>query len=149
MLLTGKLGPVMQESAQAALSLVKSLSKQFRLSDRTFKKNDLHVHIPEGAVPKDGPSAGIALATALASALTGRAVRKDIAMTGEVTLGGRVLPIGGLKEKVLASFRDGVKTVLYPEANRKDLPEIAEDVRKAMKLVPVKNIDEVFKIALS
>jgi len=147
-MLTGKLGSVMQESAQTALSLVKSRSKKFQLNDQAFSKTDIHVHIPEGAVPKDGPSAGIAMATAIVSAVTMRAVRKDVAMTGELTLRGRVLPIGGLKEKVLAAFREGVKTVLYPRGNDKDLPDIPDNVKKALKLVPVDVIDDVFRLAL-
>jgi len=147
-LMTGKLGSVMQESAQAAFSLVKSRSAQFKIRENDIKKKDLHIHIPEGAVPKDGPSAGIALATALVSAMTGIPVRKDIAMTGEVTLRGRVLGVGGLKEKVLAAFREGVKTVLYPKPNNKDLPEIPENIRKKIKLIPVETIEDVFKIAL-
>jgi ATP-dependent Lon protease len=146
--LTGKLGTVMLESAQTALSLVKSRSQKFRISDKIFKKSDIHLHIPEGAVPKDGPSAGIALATAMLSSFTTRAVTKDLAMTGEVTLRGRVLPIGGLKEKVLAAYREGVKVILFPRGNEKDLPEIPENVRKSLKLVPVYNIDDVFQHAL-
>jgi ATP-dependent Lon protease len=146
--LTGKLGTVMLESAQTALSLVKSRSQKFRISDKIFKKSDIHLHIPEGAVPKDGPSAGIALATAMLSSFTTRAVTKDLAMTGEVTLRGRVLPIGGLKEKVLAAYREGVKVILFPRGNEKDLPEIPENVRKSLKLVPVDNIDDVFRHAL-
>ncbi len=147
-MLTGKLGNVMQESAQAALSLVKSRSEKLGLRTKSFNKTDLHVHIPEGAVPKDGPSAGIAMATAIVSALSGRAVRKDLAMTGEVTLRGRVLPIGGLKDKVLAAYREGIKEVLYPVGNEKDLPEIPENVRSGIKLVPVETIDDVFARAL-
>lgn len=147
--LTGKLGSVMQESAQAALSLVKSMNQEFHIKEHAFQKQDIHVHVPEGAVPKDGPSAGIALATAIVSALTHRPVQKNVAMTGEVTLRGRVLPIGGLKEKVLAAFREGISTVLYPKANEKDLHEIPVDVQKAVRLVPVESIHDVFKIALT
>ncbi len=147
-ILTGKLGNVMQESAQAALSLVKSRGEKLGLRQKSFNKTDLHVHIPEGAVPKDGPSAGTAMATAVLSALSGRAVRKDVAMTGEVTLRGRVLPIGGLKEKVLAAYREGIKEVLYPRGNEKDLPDIPENVQKALKLIPVDTIDDVFARAL-
>lgn len=147
-LLTGKLGSVMQESAQTAYSLIKSRTEKFRLSSPTFRKMDLHVHVPEGAVPKDGPSAGIAMATAILSAITGRPVKKDIAMTGEVTLRGRVLPIGGLKEKALAAYREGIHTIVFPKGNEKDLPEIPETVRKAVKMVPVQQVDEVFEFAL-
>jgi ATP-dependent Lon protease len=147
-LLTGKLGNVMQESAQTALSLVKSRSEKLHIRNKAFHKTDLHIHVPEGAVPKDGPSAGIAMATAIVSALTGKAVRKDVAMTGEVTLRGRVLPIGGLKEKVLAAYREGIKEVLYPTGNEKDLPEIPENIRSEIKLIPVESVDDVFERAL-
>jgi ATP-dependent Lon protease len=149
-IVTGKLGDVMQESAQAALSYVRSQSGELHIRrEAQLKDRDLHIHIPEGAVPKDGPSAGIAMATALASALTGRPVKKDLAMTGEITLQGRVLPIGGLKEKVLAAHREGVLTVLYPRANQKDLEEIPQDVRKALKLVPVATMADVLSHALA
>jgi ATP-dependent Lon protease len=147
-LLTGKLGAVMQESAQTAYSLIKSKTEKFGLKSPGFQKMDLHVHVPEGAVPKDGPSAGIAMATAILSALTGRPVKKDVAMTGEVTLRGRVLPIGGLKEKALAAYREGIQTILFPKGNEKDLPEIPEIVRKAVKMIPVQQVDEVFEHAL-
>jgi ATP-dependent Lon protease len=128
--------------------LIKSRAKKFGLREKSFRKIDLHIHVPEGAVPKDGPSAGIAITTAVLSALSGRPVLKDVAMTGEVTLRGRVLPIGGLKEKVLAAFREGIKTVLFPKGNEKDLPEIPENIRKALKLVPVESVDDVLKMAL-
>ena len=147
-LLTGKLGSVMQESAQAAFSLVKSWSKRLKINDKVFKKMDLHIHIPEGAVPKDGPSAGIALTTAILSAFTGIPVLKDLAMTGEVTLRGRVLAVGGLKEKVLAAHREGIKTILFPKPNAKDLPDISESIRKKIKLIPVETVDQVFNLAL-
>jgi ATP-dependent Lon protease len=148
-ILTGKMGDVMRESAQAAFTYVRSQAGELKIKGQDLLKDrDLHIHIPEGAVPKDGPSAGIALATAVASALTGRAVKKDLAMTGEITLQGRVLPIGGLKEKVLAAHREGVHTVLFPRANQKDLEEIPEDVRKALKLVPVASMAEVLDRAL-
>ena len=146
--ITGKLGTVMQESARAALSYVKSVSESLGVPDAVFKTRNFHIHVPEGAVPKDGPSAGIALATALASLITERAVTPGLAMTGEITLQGRVLPIGGLKEKVLAAHRSGVKIVLYPEANRKDLEEIPKDVQAAVELVPVRHIDQVLERAL-
>lgn len=142
-LLTGKLGNVMQESAQAAISWVKSRASSLKISGKKLYKMDLHVHVPEGAVPKDGPSAGIALAVAIASALTGRPVREEMAMTGEMTLRGRVLGIGGFKEKVLAAYREGLKTVLFPKSNEKDLAEIPESVRKNIKLIAVESIDQV------
>lgn len=146
--LTGKLGEVMQESAQAALSYIRSVAKKLGLKEDFFKDLEVHIHIPEGAIPKDGPSAGIAMATALASVLTGRAVRKDVAMTGEITLRGRVLPIGGFKEKILAAFREEMKTVIFPEGNKKDLEEIPKEIQKKLKLIPVKSMDEVLGIAL-
>ncbi|MFA6028874.1 MAG: endopeptidase La [Elusimicrobiota bacterium] len=146
--LTGKLGVVMQESAKAALSWVRSVSDRLGVPAAVFKTSGFHVHVPEGAVPKDGPSAGVAIATALASHLTGRAVRAGVAMTGELTLRGRVLPIGGLKEKVLAAHRCGIRTVLYPDQNRKDLEEIPADVREALEMVPVSRIEQVLEAAL-
>ena len=146
-LLTGKLGSVMQESAQAALSYVKSAAKRYGPAP-AFKSRDFHVHVPEGAVPKDGPSAGIAIATALASQVLGLPVRKDVAMTGEITLRGRVLPIGGLKEKVIAAHREGVKTVLFPRGNQKDLEDIPKDIQADLKLVPVTTMDQVLDLAL-
>lgn len=147
-MLTGKLGDVMKESAQAAYSLIKSHATEFGVAESNFRKKDLHIHVPEGAVPKDGPSAGIAMATAIMSHLTGRPVAKDVAMTGEVTLRGRVLPIGGLKEKVLAALREGIKKVIFPDGNKKDLPEIPDIVKKSIELIAVKSIYEVFNIAL-
>ena len=146
--LTGKLGDVMKESAQAALSYIKSSSKKLNINDKIFKEMDFHVHVPEGAVPKDGPSAGIAIATALASVAMGKRIKKDVAMTGEVTLRGRVLPIGGLKEKALAAYREGVKVVLFPDGNRKDLEDIPKDIQKKIKLIPVKHMDEVLHLAI-
>jgi ATP-dependent Lon protease len=146
--LTGKLGDIMKESAQAALSYIRSSSKKLKINDNIFKDSDFHIHVPEGAVPKDGPSAGIAMATALASAVTNRPVKKKIAMTGEVTLRGRVLPIGGLKEKVIAAYRDGIETVLFPEDNIKDLTDIPKDIQDKVKLIPVKHMDEVLKLSL-
>ncbi|MCX5783324.1 MAG: endopeptidase La, partial [Elusimicrobia bacterium] len=142
--MTGKLGNVMQESAQAAMSYIKSKG----ISRINFAKNDFHVHVPEGAVPKDGPSAGIALATALASLVSKRPVKKGVAMTGEITLTGRVLPIGGLKEKVLAAFREKITTVIFPKGNEKDLEDIPQKVKKEMKLISVSHLDEVLKLAL-
>ncbi|UPT72414.1 MAG: endopeptidase La [Elusimicrobiota bacterium] len=146
--ITGRLGEVMTESAQAALSHVKSVAAELGIAEDAFRRRDFHIHIPEGATPKDGPSAGIALATALASLLSGRPVAAGLAMTGEITLRGRVLPIGGLKEKVLAADREGLKTVLFPEANKKDLEEIPAEVLKRVKMVPVAHFRDVAALAL-
>jgi ATP-dependent Lon protease len=145
---TGKLGDVMKESVQAAESYVKSRSYAFGIAPATFEKRDIHVHVPEGATPKDGPSAGVAMVTSIVSTLTGIAVRKDIAMTGEITLRGRVLPIGGLKEKLLAALRGGLKTVLIPKENEKDLAEIPDNVKRNLTIVPVGSADELLKHAL-
>ena len=145
---TGKLGDVMQESVSAALSYVRSRSISFGIKPTLFEKRDIHVHVPEGATPKDGPSAGIAMATSIVSVLTGIPVRRDVAMTGEITLRGRVLPIGGLKEKLLAALRSGITTVFIPKDNEKDLAEIPDNVRKHLKLVPVAHVDEVISQAL-
>jgi ATP-dependent Lon protease len=138
----------MQESAQAALSYVRTRARQLRLPDRFYEGIDIHIHVPEGAIPKDGPSAGIALATSIVSALTRKPVRHDIAMTGEITLRGRVLPIGGLKEKILAAHRGGVNKVLIPLENKKDIEEIPKRVLKKVELVLVDHMDEVLKQAL-
>jgi ATP-dependent Lon protease len=146
--LTGKLGTVMSESAQAALSHIKSIAGRLGVSPEAFKDIDYHVHVPEGATPKDGPSAGVALAAALASLVTGRPVKQGLAMTGEITLKGRVLPIGGLKEKVLAAHREGIGTVLYPELNRKDLEDIPAEILPDIRLVPVRTVDEVLELSL-
>jgi ATP-dependent Lon protease len=146
---TGKLGDVMKESVQAAESFVKSRAVEFGIKPTLFNKRDIHVHVPEGATPKDGPSAGVAMVTTIVSVLTGIPVRRDVAMTGEVTLRGRVLPIGGLKEKLLAALRAGIKTVLIPEENEKDLADIPENVKKGLEIVPVKSVDEVLKTALT
>jgi ATP-dependent Lon protease len=146
---TGKLGDVMQESVSAALSYVRSRSIVFGIKPTLFEKRDIHVHVPEGATPKDGPSAGIAMATSIVSVLTGIAVRRDIAMTGEITLRGRVLPIGGLKEKLLAALRAGITTVFFPKDNEKDLAEIPDSVRKALTLIPVSHVDDVIRQALA
>jgi ATP-dependent Lon protease len=145
---TGKLGDVMKESVQAAESFVKSRAVEFGIKPTLFNKRDIHVHVPEGATPKDGPSAGVAMVTTIVSVLTGIAVRRDVAMTGEVTLRGRVLPIGGLKEKLLAALRAGIKTVLIPEENEKDLADIPDNVKKGLKVIPVSNVDQVLKTAL-
>jgi ATP-dependent Lon protease len=146
--LTGKLGEVMQESAQAALTCIKSRAERLGMSLDFIRKRDLHIHIPEGAIPKDGPSAGITLATAMASALTRVPVRKDVAMTGEITLRGKVLPIGGVKEKLMAAHRFGITTILLPKDNEKDLTEVPEEVRKAIDVNLVETIDEVLALAL-
>ena len=145
---TGKLGDVMQESVSAALSYVRSRAVNFGLKPTLFDKRDIHVHVPEGATPKDGPSAGIAMATSIVSVLTGIAVRRDVAMTGEITLRGRVLPIGGLKEKLLAALRAGITTVFIPKDNEKDLAEIPDNVTKNLTLVPVAHVDDVIAQAL-
>lgn len=148
-MITGKLGDVMQESIQAAFSYIRSRSLQFGLKPDLFEKKDVHIHVPEGAIPKDGPSAGIAMCTAIVSVLTGISVRKDVAMTGEVTLRGNVLAIGGLKEKLLAAHRGGIKTVIIPFDNEKDLADIPENVTKGLRIISVKHVDEVFNLALS
>ncbi len=145
---TGKLGDVMQESVSAALSYVRSRSIRFGIKPTLFEKRDIHVHVPEGATPKDGPSAGIAMATSIVSVLTGIPVRRDVAMTGEITLRGRVLPIGGLKEKLLAALRAGITTVFIPKENEKDLAEIPDNVKKHLKLIPVAEVDDVIAQAL-
>ena len=145
--LTGQLGNVMKESVQAAFTYVKSSAKKLGINENMFKDTDFHVHVPEGAVPKDGPSAGLAMATALASVCMNKPVRKKLAMTGEITLRGRALAIGGLKEKVLAAYREGIDMVLFPEANKKDLVDIPENVKKKIKMIPVKHMDEVIKYA--
>lgn len=147
--LTGNLGTVMKESASAALSYIRSHAKQLGVNADCYKTKDIHVHFPEGAVPKDGPSAGIAITTAMVSALTGIPVRRDIAMTGEVTLRGRVLPIGGLREKTMAALRNGISTVIIPAENEKDLEEIDQTVRAALRFIPVQQVDQVLALALT
>ncbi len=149
MTITGKLGDVMQESIQAARSFVQSNSVSFGIKPTVYEKRDIHVHVPEGATPKDGPSAGVAMVTSIVSVLTGIPVRRDVAMTGEVTLRGRVLPIGGLKEKLLAALRGGIKTVLIPKDNEKDLGEIPDNVKKGMEIIPVHHVREVLGTALA
>ncbi|MBV9331567.1 MAG: endopeptidase La, partial [Alphaproteobacteria bacterium] len=146
---TGKLGDVMKESIDAARSYVRSKATSYGVKPPMFDKIDIHVHVPEGATPKDGPSAGVAMATSIISVITGIPVRRDVAMTGEVTLRGRVLPIGGLKEKLLAALRSGVTTVIIPQENEKDLAEIPENVKSGLKIVPVSNVSEVLKTALT
>lgn len=146
--LTGQLGDVMKESAQAGYTYIRSRAAELGLEADFYEKNDLHIHLPEGAVPKDGPSAGVTMITAMVSALTGRRVKGRLAMTGEITLSGRVLPVGGIKEKMLAAYRWGIRTVLLPQRNVQDLEELPEEVRKEMKFIPVRHMDEVLKLAL-
>jgi ATP-dependent Lon protease len=146
--ITGKLGDVMQESIQAAMSVVRARANQLGLASDFYQKHDFHVHVPEGATPKDGPSAGVAMCTAMVSALTKIPVRADVAMTGEITLRGEVLPIGGLKEKLLAAHRGNVKIVLIPEENRKDLTEIPKNIRDDLDIRPVRWVDQVLEAAL-
>jgi ATP-dependent Lon protease len=148
LLLTGQLGDVMKESGRAALTCIRARSEKLKIDEKFYEENDIHVHFPEGAVPKDGPSAGITMTTAIVSALTDKKVRADVAMTGEITLRGKVLPIGGLKEKSLAAYREGIYTVIMPKANERDLDEIAPEVKAKMKFIPVETIDEVLKVAL-
>jgi ATP-dependent Lon protease len=145
---TGKLGDVMQESIQAALSVVRKRSKQLGIAEDFYQKTDLHIHMPEGATPKDGPSAGIAITTALVSVLSGIPVRADVAMTGEITLRGEVLPIGGLKEKLLAAVRGGIRLALIPEENVRDLAEIPDTIKNRIEIQPVRWIDKVLELAL-
>ena len=147
--LTGSLGDVMKESAKAALTYIRSRAEELSIDPDFYKNKDIHIHVPEGAVPKDGPSAGVTMTTALCSALTGRAVVKTVAMTGEITLRGRVLPIGGLREKSTAAFKNGMKTVLIPEDNRADLDKVNETVKKAIEFIPVSSLDEVLSVALA
>jgi ATP-dependent Lon protease len=146
--ITGKLGDVMQESVQAANAYIRSRAATFGIKHNIFEKRDIHVHVPEGATPKDGPSAGVGMITSIVSALTGIAVRKDVAMTGEISLRGRVMPIGGLKEKLLAALRGGLKIVLIPKENERDLPEIPDNVKKGLEIIPVSTVDEVLAKAL-
>ncbi|TMA56089.1 MAG: endopeptidase La, partial [Deltaproteobacteria bacterium] len=148
LILTGQLGDVMKESAQAALSLVKSRAETLGIDSDIFKKNDVHIHIPAGAIPKDGPSAGVTLFVALVSLLTGRRISKDVAMTGEISLRGLVLPVGGIKEKMLAAKRAGISTVLLPELNRRDLEEIPAAGRDGIRFEFLKTADEALRLAL-
>jgi ATP-dependent Lon protease len=148
MQITGQIGNVMQESAQAALSYLKSRSRQFDIDPGIFENLDIHIHIPEGAIPKDGPSAGITMCTALVSAYTGREVRKDVGMTGEITLRGHVLPVGGIREKVLSAHRSGLKIVILPKRNAKDLVDVPKRARSELQLVFVDHIDQVLEVAL-
>jgi len=149
LMLTGKLGTVMQESAQAAMSYVRSKAEEFGIPKDFNRRQDLHIHVPEGAIPKDGPSAGITMATALVSVLTRVPTRRDVAMTGEITLRGKVLPIGGVKEKVLAAHRAGIRTIVLPRENEKDLADIPKAVLDVLKVYMVETMDEVLKIALA
>jgi len=145
---TGKLGEVMSESIQAALSYVKARAPSYGIKPSLFGRKDVHIHLPEGAVPKDGPSAGVGMVTCIVSTLTGIAVHRDVAMTGEVTLRGRVLPIGGLKEKLLAALRGGIKTVLIPQENEKDLADIPANIKEGLEIIPVSHVDQVLARAL-
>ncbi len=147
--LTGSLGDVMKESAHAAVSFLRAHAERYHISPTFYKDKDIHVHVPEGAVPKDGPSAGVTICTALVSALSGTPVRSNVAMTGEITLRGRVLPIGGLREKSMAAFRNQIQTVVIPAANEPDIAEIDPAVREALHFVPVRGIDEVLQLALA
>ena len=146
--LTGKLGDVMKESAMAAISYIRSRSDELDIDADFYKTKDIHIHVPEGAVPKDGPSAGITMATAVVSSLSKTPIRRDVAMTGEITLRGKVLPIGGLKEKSMAAYRAGIKTVIIPDKNKCDIDEIPNEIRGDMKFIPVSNMDEVLNNSL-
>ena len=147
--LTGKLGEVMKESAMAGISYIRSIAPRYKIDSKYFKENDFHIHIPEGAVPKDGPSAGITMATAVLSAITDTPVKAKVAMTGEITLRGRVLPIGGLKEKLLAAKMAGITTVLVPEKNDKDVAEISEEIKSGMDICFVGSMDDVIPLAFT
>jgi ATP-dependent Lon protease len=147
-ILTGQLGDVMKESARAGMSYIRARTRELGIDPASFEKQTMHIHVPAGATPKDGPSAGVTMATAMASLLTGHPVRRDLAMTGEITLRGRVLPIGGLKSKLLAAHLAGVKTVLIPKRNEKDLVDVPEDVRNELRIVPVETMDQVLAEAL-
>ena len=147
--LTGSLGDVMKESAYAAYTCIRTMAEKLNIDGEFYKNKDIHIHVPEGAVPKDGPSAGITLATAITSALTGRPVKHDVAMTGEITIRGRVLPIGGLKEKAMAAYRFGIKTIIIPEDNKSDIDEIDDKVKESVNFVFANNIDKVLDTALA
>jgi ATP-dependent Lon protease len=148
LILTGQLGEVMRESAQAALSIVKNRASALSIDEKIFEKSDIHIHVPAGAIPKDGPSAGVAMFTALASLLTGRSVRSDTAMTGEISLRGLVLPVGGIKEKLAAAARAGLKRVLLPARNKKDIEELTEETRKLLDLVYLEHVEDAIAAAL-
>jgi ATP-dependent Lon protease len=149
LVMTGQLGDVMKESAQAAMSFVRTRAKWLGLEENFLEKTDIHVHIPAGAIPKDGPSAGVTMFVALASLLTGKTVRPDVAMTGEITLRGNVLPVGGVKEKLLAAHRAGIKRVIIPERNIKDLVDVPDQAKREMEIVAAKRMDEVLALALT
>jgi ATP-dependent Lon protease len=149
MQITGQIGNVMQESAQAALSFLKSRSEELQINPEIYERVDIHIHIPEGAIPKDGPSAGVTIFTSLASAFTGRKVYRDVGMTGEITLRGRVLPVGGVREKLLAAHRAGLKTVIIPKRNLKDLVDVPKRARSELKIIPVEHIEQVLAVALA
>ena len=146
--MTGKLGDVMKESARAAISYIHANAERYGIPEEKFTTRDIHIHVPEGATPKDGPSAGITMATAILSAFTEKAVKKEVAMTGEITLRGKVLPIGGLKEKSLAAYRAGIKTVIIPKGNFKDLEDLPKVVKKEIKFITAETVDTVFKNAI-
>jgi ATP-dependent Lon protease len=148
LIVTGQLGDVMQESARAAVTYARANLSSYKIKENLFENHDVHIHVPAGAIPKDGPSAGIAMATALISALTNKPICKDVAMTGEITLRGRVLPVGGLKEKSLGALRAGIHTIILPEKNRKDLTEIPANVKRKIRFVPVSTMDEVLSISI-
>ena len=148
LIITGQLGDVMKESASIALDYVKSNANHFGIDAKAFEKQDVHIHVPEGAIKKDGPSAGVTLTTAIYSAFTNKPVRSDVAMTGEITLRGKVLPIGGLKEKSISAHRSGIRTIIIPEENKKDVEEIPEQVRKELTIVPASHIDTVLETAI-
>jgi ATP-dependent Lon protease len=148
LIVTGQLGDVMQESARAALSYARANLNLFGLEENILENVDVHIHVPSGAIPKDGPSAGIAMATALISALTKKPVKNDVAMTGEITLRGRVLPVGGLKEKALGALRAGIRTILFPEKNQRDLIDIPKYVKRKINFIPIDSMDKVLSIAL-
>jgi ATP-dependent Lon protease len=148
LLLTGQLGDVMKESAEAGMTYIRRRADDLGLADDFYAKTDLHIHLPEGAIPKDGPSAGITMATAIASALTGKAVHHDLAMTGEITLRGTVLPVGGIKEKVIAAHRAGIRKILLPEENKRDMVDVPQSVKDDVNFVFVRNMDEVLEQAL-
>ena len=147
--LTGQMGDVMKESAETGISYIRSIAEEYHIAKMIFQENDIHIHIPEGAVPKDGPSAGITMATAVLSAITKRPVRADVAMTGEITLRGRVLPIGGLKEKILAAKNAGIKTVLVPVKNVKDIEEIEDEIKDGLEIIFVEQLKEVLRVAFA